>query len=289
MKKETHSFSTGRALLALLGIAAMVVAQILGSLAGALPIPRWAALLLFTVIYSAVAVLLVLAIARGVLHAPPALFRLVPRALRPVWVGCAVALPVLVSALFLLLPGEWSFHSATGEELANKLVYALLYCGVSAGVVEETVFRGLLMGALEQRWGRVVAAVVPSVVFACIHMSSALDVVSALQLLVAGTAVGILFSLVTYESGSVWNSALLHAVWNCIIIGGLCSIGAPADAEALCSYTLLTRSSLLTGGAFGIEASLFAVLGYVAVGVLALVRLRRAEAKRAAQLQPTSL
>ena len=285
MKIKKPSFSAGRALLSLLGVAALVAAQIFASLAGMLPLPRWALYPLYCLLYTAATVLLVLALARWVLRAPVSVFRLVPVTLRPVWAACAVLLPALVCALFLLLPGRMEFHAVTGEVLAEKLTFAVFYCGISAGVAEEVVFRGLLMGALEQRWGRGVAAVVPSMVFACLHWSSTLNLVSAVLLFVAGTAVGLMFSLITYESGSVWSAALVHAVWNCVIIGGLLSIGAPADGEALLCDTLDTRAVVLTGGEFGIESSLFAVLGYVGVCAFALVRLRRAAPPKAASPQ----
>ena len=31
--------------------------------------------------------------------------------------------------------------------------------------------------------------------------------------------VGVMFSMIAIESGSVWNSGIVHAIWNVVIIG----------------------------------------------------------------------
>ena len=36
----------------------------------------------------------------------------------------------------------------------------------------------------------------------------------------AGTLSGIMFSLIAVKTGSVWNSGIVHAIWNIIIVGG---------------------------------------------------------------------
>lgn len=51
-----------------------------------------------------------------------------------------------------------------------------------------------------------------------------MNIISILLLLVAGTSVGIMFSLIVYESGSIWCSALVHGTWNIIMIGGILTI-----------------------------------------------------------------
>ena len=99
-----------------------------------------------------------------------------------------------------------------------------------------------------------------------------------LQLLAAGTAVGVLFSLVAYESGTVWCGAAMHAVWNMVMIGGVLHIGPEPDGYALLNYVLDSASPLVTGGDFGVEASLPSIAVYLGFSALALVRLKRSKA-----------
>lgn len=96
-----------------------------------------------------------------------------------------------------------------------------------------------------------------------------------MQLLVAGTIVGILFSLIACESGSIWNSALVHGVWNAALLGGILHIGSAADSASMYNFVLMDAPFLLSGGDFGIEASVLAIAPYLLGILLAAVLLHR--------------
>ena len=141
------------------------------------------------------------------------------------------------------------------------------------------MFRGVLMTAVERRWNKTAAVLGPSLAFALLHvLGRELSFAGILQLLAAGTAVGVLFSLVAYESGTVWCGASMHAVWNMVMIGGVLHIGPEPDGYALLNYVLDSASPLVTGGDFGVEASLPSIAVYLGFSALALVRLKRSKA-----------
>lgn len=196
--------------------------------------------------------------------------------LNPIWCIVAVVMPCMVSGILLLTPGHWANESLESATIWNFTTSAIFFYGIGTGIVEELIFRGVIMSALEYRWNKTVAVVAPSVLFGLLHiMGRDLDFFSIIQLLIAGSIVGILFSLVTYESGNIWNSALLHAVWNMIIIGGILHIGDTVDEYSIYNYVLDSESFLITGGDFGIEASVFAIAAYLIFIVLAAVRIKK--------------
>jgi hypothetical protein len=94
------------------------------------------------------------------------------------------------------------------------------------------------------------------------------NTIDVLALLIAGTSVGVMFSMIVYQSGSIWSSAAVHGIWNLIIIGGILGIGTE-PGHPIFSYTLNSDSTLLTGGKFGIESSLPAITGYLLIIILA--------------------
>lgn len=98
---------------------------------------------------------------------------------------------------------------------------------------------------------------------------------SCLQVIIAGTFVGIMFSLIALERHSIWNSAIVHAIWNVVILGGFLSIGTKIDEYSAYTYVLKTNSFALTGGEFGIEASVIAMLGYVVVTLIVYLNTRK--------------
>ena len=77
------------------------------------------------------------------------------------------------------------------------------------------------------------------------------------------------FTAIASSTKSIWNSAIVHAVWNIVIIGGIMWTGTEFYEYSLYSYVLDSKSFLLTGGEFGIESSIVAVVGYTVVCVVA--------------------
>ena len=182
--------------------------------------------------------------------------------LKPVWCITAFVMPAVVSSILLLTNGHWENNTMNSADTWALITGIVMFYGLGAGIVEELVFRGLIMSALEKRFHKVVAIIAPSVLFGALHViGNDLDMRSIVQLLIAGSMVGILFSLVAYESGNIWNGALIHAVWNITVMG--VHIGDAAEKQAIYNYVLDTDSFLLTGGDFGIEDSVVAVGVYL--------------------------
>ena len=182
-------------------------------------------------------------------------------------------MPCLVSGILLLTNGHWENNPFETIVVWEIITGAVFFYGIGTGIVEEMIFRGVIMSTLEYRFNKIAAITVPSVLFGLIHIVGRdLDFFSIIQLIIAGSIVGILFSLVTYETGNIWNNALIHAVWNMIIIGGILNIGDTSSEYAIYNYVLDSESFLITGGDFGIEASIVAILAYaIFIGVAVLL------------------
>ena len=250
--EQTGKFSNGRAALGLLALVILAAAQLGAQLLASLPLmvgaPVWLGNVLAGVLYAALGVAGLLLLCGKGLRVTPEECRLAPVRLRPVWAASAVLMPALAAGALLCQPGHWQAGSA--EDAAAVAAGAVFFFGAGTGIVEEAVFRGVLMTAVERRWNKTAA----------------------------GAAVGVLFSLVAYESGTVWCGAAMHAVWNMVMIGGVLHIGPEPDGYALLNYVLDSASPLVTGGDFGVEASLPSIAVYLGFSALALVRLKRSKA-----------
>lgn len=194
------------------------------------------------------------------------------------WAVAAVLLPALVSAVYLVFPGSYESNPLDAGVKLAFVTRGIFLAGVGAGVVEEVLFRGLLMNAVIKKWGRVAGIFAPSVLFASLHIIGMnFSLLSCVQVMVAGTMVGVMFSLIALEGHSVWNSAIVHGIWNMIIIGGGLTIGTEVNEYSVSSYVLETRNFLLTGGEFGIESSVVAIIGYMVVSLVAAWMIRRGQ------------
>lgn len=185
------------------------------------------------------------------------------------WLITAFVLPAAVIAVYLILPGEFGSSGMTEEQTAAVISAGIFFTGIAGGAVEEMVFRGFIMNLLGKKLGRKAAVLLPSLLFGALHIIGMdLDLVSCIQVLAAGTCVGIMFSLIAIDQNSVWNSAVVHTIWNISIIGGILHIGENLDEYSAMTYILKTDSFFITGGEFGIEASVIAIAGYLVVCVL---------------------
>lgn len=212
---------------------------------------------------------------RFLLGATLADIRVMPFRLSPFWAVVAVVMPLMVVVLSVVAGGHWEISPFSNEMKGAALGWAVCYVGLATGFVEEAIFRGFLLTTLEWRMGRRFAIIVPSVLFGIVHvMGRPMDVGSFVQMVVAVSLVGILFSLITLETGNIWNAALIHAMWNMIIIGDVIAIGPEASETAWASFVLNSHSFLVAGGDFGIEASLMAI---VPIGIFTVLALNRAK------------
>lgn len=198
------------------------------------------------------------------------------------WILTAVLLPAAVTGFYLLfVPGEFAFSGMNGGEIFGRLGAGIFFTGIAAGFVEEMVFRGVIFRLIEKAWNIKAAVIIPSVLFGVVHILGAgYSVGSCLLVALTGTMVGIMFSLIAVESGSVWNSGIVHAVWNIVIIGGGISVGETLDEHSVATYILSTKSFALTGGDFGIESSAVALAGYVIVAAAAYIMIKKSRAEK---------
>ena len=85
-----------------------------------------------------------------------------------------------------------------------------------------------------------------------------------------------MFSSVTYTKDTVNNSIVIHGVWNFFILG-IIGISVKPDTTPLLSYVIRSENMWITGGTFGIESGLPAIIGYCIVILFAVLRKHKIE------------
>ena len=278
---KTEKIPAWRAVVgALSAIAALVVTQLLAMLAGSgiivLGLPKAAGNVLAAILYPLLALVVLKIICGKILGATLSDCRIPRYKIKPIWAVSAFIMPAIVIFGLLMTAGHWDNPEMDGAQIADSITTSVFVAGLAVGAVEEAVFRGVIMKALEMRWNKAVAVIVPSVLFGAAHaLNGKLSLVSFIQLLVAGSIVGILFSLVTYESGSIWSSAFMHAIWNMCMARGILNIYTEPMDNCIFNYVLETKNALITGGEFGAEASVISIGAYLIFTVLAVILLKK--------------
>lgn len=195
---------------------------------------------------------------------------LAPRALPEVIMGLALG-----GVLFSLVIG--SIWLAGGVEFlgwspAPVLDYAL-GAAVMGGVVEELAVRGVIFRLLQIVWGSWGALAFSGLLFGALHlMNPGAGVLTALAIaLEAGVMLGAAYML----TGRLWLPIGLHAGWN-FTQGGVFGVSVSGNAFGGMMMTAPQGPEWISGGAFGAEASVLAVLwcGALGVGLLVLAARR---------------
>jgi hypothetical protein len=153
--------------------------------------------------------------------------------------------------------------------------WAGLGLAVQAAVTEELWMRALLLRLLWRAFGPVPAFAVSALVFGALHLAN-----PGATPLAGATVVmaGLMFCALYALTGRLWVPIGLHVAWN-LAQGYL--FGATVSGDNLGGSVLLSTAHpdappWLTGGAFGPEASVFALLLVTSVAVAALSLARRA-------------
>ena len=241
-------------------------------------VPAWLYHIAGGILYAVIAYLMVCFFCKKYLKAELSVFLIPKCRIQIKWAVAAVLLPALVTVVYLFFPGSFVMNTLDAGTKLAFVTSGIFLAGLGAGIVEELLFRGLLMNAVIQKYGRAAGILAPSVLFASLHIIGMnFSLLSCVQVMVAGTMVGVMFSLIALEGHSVWNSAIVHGIWNMIIIGGGLTIDTEVNEYSVSSYVLETRNFLLTGGEFGIESSVVAIIGYIVVSLVAAWMIRRGQ------------
>lgn len=187
------------------------------------------------------------------------------------WGFVGLLLPLFVTGFYLLCIAG-TYTEPTDQQVSlTSVIHTIFIAGLAAGIGEEFLFRGVIMGILEKNYSTKIAIFFPSILFGILHVShiSNPTFFDLALLLIGGTAVGVMFSFIALQSRSIWTGAWVHSLWNICIIGSFFHIGIQDHSALFFSYTLSSSEQWLTGGGFGIEAGAPATCAYLATAFLA--------------------
>lgn len=206
------------------------------------------------------------------LHLPLSAIGVTKFHLNLVWGITAFILPVMVISVFILLGGYFKTVALPNWDL---IMINIFYGSFAAGFVEELVFRGVILNLLSIRWNRWIGGLVTSLIFASMHIiGRKLSAISMLELLIACTLAGIMFVLIETEQRTIWNNAVIHSIWN-LLTSALVAVNVTFKNDALITFIPNNKNFLYTGGDFGMESSLIAIVAYLIVILIAVYLIKQ--------------
>jgi hypothetical protein len=242
-----------------------------------LSLPELLESLVMSVLYVCLTLLFVRWMTGKFLHRDLADFRITklrPDILWAVELGAGVILPIFLYVM--CVPGEWKVFSLSPLRMCITFVKAFGSIGLGAALAEELLFRGIVLRLVEVKLGTKWAFILPAVFWAFLHLLSAdfSQGASSLVRVLSVTYVGVVFSVITVVTGSVWNSVFFHTMWN-FITSGVIAIGDQANDHVMFNYVSAGGNIFLAGGENGIDGSVLTLGCYTLAMVLVLFLSRR--------------
>lgn len=139
--------------------------------------------------------------------------------------------------------------SGIGVFLLNLLMW------IPQGASEEIMFRGYMIPAFANRYKRVVAVAVSSILFSAFHsLNKGYTPLASVNL----ALIAVLFALIYFLTDDIWMTSAIHTAWNLTQgnIYGLQVSGNNAANSVIMTVYDKNYSALITGGDFGPEGGL---------------------------------
>jgi membrane protease YdiL (CAAX protease family) len=143
-----------------------------------------------------------------------------------------------------------------------------------AAAGEEVMMRGYVLQELMSKFSTGASVVVSSLLFTALHgaalVKSDMALVGALNIFLAS----VLMSLAYLATRTLWLPIGIHAGWN-IMQGPMLGINVSGnDFESAWKPVTMSGPEIMTGGAFGLEASVLGLIGPT-LGILMMLAMRK--------------
>jgi membrane protease YdiL (CAAX protease family) len=170
----------------------------------------------------------------------------------------------------LIIGVLWSAGWVTIESVPATHIAESIKQSIQSGVIEEVVMRLILFRLLWRAAGVVPALLLTGVLFGALHLTNPDATIFAGLCLLAGEGIGTGLYMLT---GRIWASVGMHAGWN--FVQGWLFGSAVSGLDFFAGGPLHTRpvegvSDMLSGGEFGPESSITALVVSLAASVICL-------------------
>jgi hypothetical protein len=189
--------------------------------------------------------------------------------------GKGLALGIALFSVAVAIAGALGVYRIIGRGDGSALLLDLVAVGIVPALIEEILFRGILFRWIEEFGGSWAALVVTSALFGLAHILN--PGASWFSSFTIAVEAGLLLGGAYLLTRTLWMPIGLHAAWN-FTQGAIFGVPVSGQASHGLLQATLTGPALLSGGAFGLEASVIALAVCTAAGLwLVVLAVRRGE------------
>lgn len=178
--------------------------------------------------------------------------------------GAGLALGFALFATTIGILALLGLYEVRGVRTDPSLLVIPLAISVGAGVIEEVLFRGVIFRIVESSLGTWIALTISALLFGAVHINN--PNATAMGAIAIMLEAGIMLAGAYLLTRRLWLPIGIHIAWN-VTQGGIFSV--PVSGIALTGLIdgTLSGPEWLTGGYFGAEASIVAVIVCLSLAV----------------------
>jgi membrane protease YdiL (CAAX protease family) len=181
--------------------------------------------------------------------------------------GFGLGLGALLFCATIGIVAAFGAYQITGNN-GWQIMLAVLPASILGGVLEEVLIRGVVFRILEQWLGSWTALGISAVIFGALHLLN--PGATLLNAAAISIEAGVLLAAAYMLTRRLWLCIGTHIAWN-FTQGGIFSVAVSGGSSKGLLQSRMVGPDWLTGGAFGAEASVVALVVCLAAGIALLV------------------
>lgn len=191
-----------------------------------------------------------------------------PLAQAPAHLAIGLGLGFGIFAITVGIAALLGVYRITGWGTLEGWVGFFMAAGIVAGFVEEVLFRGIIFRWVEELAGSWAALGVSAALFGLAHIAN--DNATLFSSIAIAIEAGVLLGAAYMLTRSLWLAVGIHAGWN-LTQGLVFDVSVSGYAVDGIVEAQLSGPEWLSGGAFGLEASVIALVVATGAGMVMLV------------------
>lgn len=173
---------------------------------------------------------------------------------------------VLQSLTILVIVLNGGFEIVSVNPISNVIIPFTI--AFTVAVFEEILIRGIIFRIIEEKLGSYISLLISAIIFGALHLLNPNS--TLISGLGVGIEAGLLLGAAYIYTRNLWFPIAIHFAWNFMQSGIFGAITSGNEKTSSLLTTKLTGNSFITGGEFGPEGTIQALIFCVLVSIVLL-------------------
>lgn len=173
---------------------------------------------------------------------------------------------VLQSLTMLVIALNGGFKIVSVNPISNVIIPFTI--AFTVAVFEEILIRGIIFRIMEEKLGSYISLLISAIIFGALHLLNPNS--TLISGLCVGIEAGLLFGAAYIYTRNLWFPITIHFAWNFMQSGIFGAITSGNEKTSSLLTTKLTGNTFITGGEFGPEGTIQALIFCVLTSIVLL-------------------